>query len=152
MGPFKNMSTAAEKAKAIIAAIDLGGDKDLTQQELVSFFDNLTKALGGDAPTRPSEEEAAELIASMGVDGHLKADAFETFLVGFLAALDQSGGSTPKALAAYGQVEEWEGRDGDMYDAVHAMRSRIVQSGSFSGEAGVLGAILFEMTMDREFD
>merc|ERR1711957_74795 len=194
--PFKNMSTAAEKAKAIIAAIDLDGDKDLTQQELVSFFDNLTKALGGDAPTRPSEEEASELIASMGVDGHLKADAFETFLVGFcesdpekaelilkgmsalkapaaddgarkalfdahmarvgsfdgfLAALDQSGGSTPKALAAYGQVEEWEGRDGDMYDAVHAMRSRIVQSGSFSGEAGVLGAILFEMTMDREF-
>jgi len=191
------MSTAAEKAKAIIAAIDLDGDKDLTQQELVDFFESLKKAVGGDAPTRPSEEEAAELIAQMGVDGHLKADAFETFLVGFcesdpekaelilkgmsalkapaaddgarkalfdahmarvgsfdgfLAALDQSGGSTPKALAAYGQVEEWEGRDGDMYDAVHAMRSRIVQSGSFSGEAGVLGAILFEMTMDREFD
>merc|ERR1712160_186981 len=104
--PFKNMSTAAEKAKAIIAAIDLDGDKDLTQQELVSFFDNLTKALGGDAPTRPSEEEAAELIASMGVDGHLKADAFETFLVGFCesdpekAELILKGMSALKAPAA----------------------------------------------------
>ena len=82
-------------------------------------------------------------------DAHLaRVSSFD----GFLAALDQSGGSTPKALKAYGQDEDWTGREAAMFDAVHAMRSRIVQSASFSGEAGVLGAILFEMTMDREFD
>lgn len=67
---------------------------------------------------------------------------------GFIAALDQSGGSTPKALALYG-VDAYAG-DEEMYDLVHAMRERIVTSPSFSG-AQILGAILFEMTMDRTF-
>jgi len=70
---------------------------------------------------------------------------------GFIAALDQSGGSTPKALAAYGIGEdEWDGED-EMFDAVHAMRTRIVASPSFDGDR-ILGAILFEGTMDRDVD
>jgi fructose-bisphosphate aldolase class I len=70
---------------------------------------------------------------------------------GFIAALDQSGGSTPKALAAYGIGEdEWSGED-EMFAAVHAMRTRIVTSPSFSGDR-ILGAILFEGTMDRDVE
>ena len=70
---------------------------------------------------------------------------------GFLAALDQSGGSTPKALLAYGIEEsDYEG-DEQMFDLVHAMRTRIITSPAFDGER-VLGAILFEMTMDREIE
>jgi fructose-bisphosphate aldolase, class I len=70
---------------------------------------------------------------------------------GFIAALDQSGGSTPKALKLYG-VEEtaWKDEKG-MYDVVHAMRSRIITSPAFSGKR-LLGAILFENTMDRDID
>ena len=70
---------------------------------------------------------------------------------GFLAALDQSGGSTPKALKLYGVEEsEYSGED-EMFDLIHAMRSRIMTSPSFGGDR-VLGAILFEMTMDREVE
>ena len=69
---------------------------------------------------------------------------------GFIAALDQSGGSTPKALKLYGIGEDSYSGDEAMYDLVHAMRERIVTSPSFSG-AQILGAILFEMTLDRTF-
>jgi fructose-bisphosphate aldolase class I len=70
---------------------------------------------------------------------------------GFIAALDQSGGSTPKALKLYGVEEgEYDGEE-EMFDRIHEMRSRIVTSPSFTGER-VLGAILFEMTMDRQID
>jgi fructose-bisphosphate aldolase class I len=68
---------------------------------------------------------------------------------GFIAALDQSGGSTPKALKLYGVAESDYGDEAGMFDAVHAMRSRIITSRSFGGDR-ILGAILFEMTMDRE--
>ena len=68
---------------------------------------------------------------------------------GFIAALDQSGGSTPKALRLYGVEESEYSGDEQMFDLVHAMRSRIVKSPSFNGDR-ILGAILFEMTMDRE--
>ena len=68
---------------------------------------------------------------------------------GFIAALDQSGGSTPKALKLYGVNEDaWTDEKG-MYDVVHAMRSRIVTSPAFSGSR-LIGAILFENTMDRD--
>ena len=70
---------------------------------------------------------------------------------GFIAALDQSGGSTPKALKLYGIEESSYQGEAQMFDLVHAMRARIVQSPVFDGRR-VLGAILFEMTMDREFD
>jgi fructose-bisphosphate aldolase class I len=69
---------------------------------------------------------------------------------GFIAALDQSGGSTPKALKLYGIGEDSYSGDEAMYDLVHAMRERIVTSPSFNG-AQILGAILFEMTLDRTF-
>jgi fructose-bisphosphate aldolase class I len=70
---------------------------------------------------------------------------------GFIAALDQSGGSTPKALKLYGVDEsEYSGED-EMFDRIHAMRSRIITSPSFTGDR-VLGAILFEQTMDRQIE
>ncbi|MGB0498013.1 MAG: fructose bisphosphate aldolase [Rubricella sp.] len=68
---------------------------------------------------------------------------------GFIAALDQSGGSTPKALRLYGIEEDAYSSDAEMFDHIHAMRSRIVQSPAFTGEK-VIGAILFEKTMDRD--
>ncbi len=70
---------------------------------------------------------------------------------GFIAALDQSGGSTPGALKAYGYTgDEWSS-DAEMYDLIHAMRVRIITSPAFTGEK-VIGAILFERTMDGEAD
>ncbi len=68
---------------------------------------------------------------------------------GFVAALDQSGGSTPKALALYGVKEDAYSSDAEMFDMMHAMRSRIAGSPAFTGDK-VVGAILFEMTMDRQ--
>jgi fructose-bisphosphate aldolase, class I len=70
---------------------------------------------------------------------------------GFIAALDQSGGSTPKALALYGVGEDEYSGETEMFDAMHAMRSRIITSPSFDGDR-VLGAILFEQTMDRQVE
>ena len=70
---------------------------------------------------------------------------------GFIAALDQSGGSTPGALKAYGyQGDEWSS-DEEMFDLIHAMRVRIITSPAFTGDK-VIGAILFERTMDGEAD
>lgn len=74
-----------------------------------------------------------------------------TTQTGFIAALDQSGGSTPKALRLYGIEESEYSSDEEMFNLVHEMRSRIVTSAPFSGER-VLGAILFEATLDREID
>jgi fructose-bisphosphate aldolase class I len=68
---------------------------------------------------------------------------------GFVAALDQSGGSTPKALAAYGIKEAAWSNEDEMFAIVHQMRTRVVTSPSFTGER-ILGAILFENTMDRD--
>jgi len=70
---------------------------------------------------------------------------------GFIAALDQSGGSTPKALRLYGIGEDAYGSDAEMFDLIHAMRARIAMAPAFTGDK-VIGAILFEMTMDREID
>jgi fructose-bisphosphate aldolase, class I len=70
---------------------------------------------------------------------------------GFIAALDQSGGSTPKALQLYGIGEDAYANDAEMFDRIHEMRSRIITSPSFTGDR-ILGAILFEMTMDREIE
>ena len=70
---------------------------------------------------------------------------------GFIAALDQSGGSTPKALSLYGIKPEAYSGEPQMYDLVHAMRTRIVTSPAFNGER-ILGAILFEQTMDRDVE
>lgn len=70
---------------------------------------------------------------------------------GFIAALDQSGGSTPKALKLYGVDESAWSNDAEMFDLVHQMRTRIIKSPAFTGDK-VMGAILFEQTMDREID
>jgi fructose-bisphosphate aldolase class I len=70
---------------------------------------------------------------------------------GFIAALDQSGGSTPKALGLYGVTPDAWSNDEEMFGVVHAMRSRIMTSPAFGGDR-ILGAILFENTMDREVE
>lgn len=70
---------------------------------------------------------------------------------GFIAALDQSGGSTPKALKLYGIAESEYSGDAQMFDLIHGMRSRMITSRAFNGER-VLGAILFEGTMDRDIE
>jgi fructose-bisphosphate aldolase class I len=70
---------------------------------------------------------------------------------GFIAALDQSGGSTPKALRLYGIAEDQYSGDDEMFDLMHAMRTRIITSAAFDGDR-ILGAILFEQTMDREIE
>ena len=70
---------------------------------------------------------------------------------GFIAALDQSGGSTPKALKLYGIEENTYSSEAAMFDLMHAMRSRLIKSPSFNGNR-VIGAILFEMTMERMID
>src|ERR1700733_6621615 len=68
---------------------------------------------------------------------------------GFFAALDQSGGSTPKALAEYGIGRDRYSSDAEMFDVVHAMRTRVLTSPAFDGTR-VLAAILFEQTMERD--
>ncbi|MEM9375744.1 MAG: fructose bisphosphate aldolase [Pseudomonadota bacterium] len=70
---------------------------------------------------------------------------------GFVAALDQSGGSTPKALKLYGVTEDAWSSDDEMFGLIHDMRARIVKSPAFTGDK-VMGAILFERTMDGEID
>ncbi|MCZ8381101.1 fructose bisphosphate aldolase [Mycobacterium sp. CPCC 205372] len=70
---------------------------------------------------------------------------------GFIAALDQSGGSTPKALRLYGVEESAYSSEQEMFDLIHQMRSRIITSPVFTGDR-VVGAILFEQTMDREIE
>ncbi len=70
---------------------------------------------------------------------------------GFIAALDQSGGSTPKALRLYGVSESEYSNDAEMFDLIHAMRSRMITSPAFNGDR-ILGAILFEDTMDRQIE
>ena len=70
---------------------------------------------------------------------------------GFIAALDQSGGSTPKALRLYGVEENAYANDEEMFDLIHQMRARIIKSPAFEGSK-VMGAILFERTMDGDID
>ncbi len=70
---------------------------------------------------------------------------------GFIAALDQSGGSTPKALRLYGVEEGAWSNEAEMFDLIHQMRARIIKSPAFTGDK-VMGAILFEQTMDRDID
>src|ERR687894_780574 len=70
---------------------------------------------------------------------------------GFIAALDQSGGSTPKALKLYGVEESEYSGDEEMFDRIHEMRTRIITSPGFTGDR-VIGAILFEQTMDRQVE
>lgn len=83
----------------------------------------------------------------------MNKEQFEKIKVGqgFIAALDQSGGSTPKALLLYGIPEDAYSGDDEMFAAMHEMRSRIISSPSFNGDR-ILGAILFEDTMDRQIE
>jgi fructose-bisphosphate aldolase, class I len=84
---------------------------------------------------------------TMNADQYTKAKSG----AGFIAALDQSGGSTPKALKLYGIEENAYSNDAEMFDLVHEMRARIITSPAFDGDR-IMGAILFEMTMDRQIE
>lgn len=86
-------------------------------------------------------------------EGIMNSDQFNKAQrgAGFIAALDQSGGSTPKALKLYGIAEDAYAGDAEMFDLVHQMRTRIITSPSFDGDR-ILGAILFEDTMDRQIE
>ncbi|MEY2404792.1 MAG: fructose-bisphosphate aldolase, class, partial [Acidimicrobiaceae bacterium] len=87
----------------------------------------------------------------------MNSDSYEAMLdkmrngKGFIAALDQSGGSTPKALKLYGVGEDEYSNEAEMFDRIHEMRTRIITSPSFNGDR-VLGTILFEQTMDRTIE
>ena len=82
---------------------------------------------------------------------NLKQAEFMRSGQGFVAALDQSGGSTPKALAAYGITKDMYSSDEEMFDLVHSMRTRIISDPAFTSER-ILAAILFEQTMDRTIE
>ncbi|MBX6364518.1 MAG: fructose bisphosphate aldolase [Gemmatimonadetes bacterium] len=83
----------------------------------------------------------------------MNQEQFETIRAGdgFIAALDQSGGSTPKALKLYGIGEDAYANEAEMFDRIHEMRTRIITSPAFNGDR-VIGAILFENTMEREIE
>lgn len=88
-------------------------------------------------------ERPADIVAAMAGQAANKD--------GFIAALDQSGGSTPKALRLYGVEEGAWSDEAGMFDLIHQMRARIIKSPAFTGDK-VMGAILFEQTMDRDID
>ena len=96
---------------------------------------------------RRSSDQPGPILGSMNDQQTEKISAGH----GFVAALDQSGGSTPKALLAYGVTDEAFSNDEEMFDVIHEMRTRIVTSEAFSGDR-IIGAILFEDTMDREIE
>jgi fructose-bisphosphate aldolase, class I len=112
-------------------------------------------------PSAPSARIWASGVSAVGEqrsfdnhqEGTMTTDQFTKVQrgAGFIAALDQSGGSTPKALALYGVPEDSYSGDEQMFDLVHQMRTRIITSPSFGGDR-ILGAILFEDTMDREIE
>jgi len=104
-----------------------------------------SSAASGARPRQPSDDQMTG--ASMNDQQFEKVRKSD----GFIAALDQSGGSTPKALQLYGVGPDGYSGDEEMYLRMHEMRSRIITSPSFNGDR-ILGAILFENTMDREID
>jgi len=105
--------------------------------------------MGIDAPiTTMADEKKVKLDAD---EVHAAMHKKMGEAAGFIAALDQSGGSTPKALLAYGVKEDEYNGEEEMFGKVHEMRTRIIKSPSVTGER-VVGAILFEGTMDREID
>ncbi len=96
---------------------------------------------------------ASQLVAREDEDAPMNTEQLDKVRdgKGFIAALDQSGGSTPKALGLYGVGEDEYSGDAEMFDRIHEMRTRIMTSAGFTGER-VLGAILFEDTMDRQVE
>lgn len=111
--------------------------------------------LGESATSGLSGDPQATTTGAVNVEGSTHMDRKQAEQMrtgkGFVAALDQSGGSTPKALKLYGIEEDRYSSDAEMFDLIHQMRARIVRAPAFTGEK-VIGAILFEMTMDRAFE
>ena len=111
--------------------------------------------LGESATSGLSGDPQATTTGAVNVEGSTHMDRKQAEQMrtgkGFVAALDQSGGSTPKALKLYGIEEDRYSSEAEMFDLIHEMRARIVRAPAFTGEK-VIGAILFEMTMDRAFE
>jgi fructose-bisphosphate aldolase class I len=99
----------------------------------------------------PLRQERAKQAGPGARIGWVNAEQFDKIKAGsgFFAALDQSGGSTPKALTEYGIAEDRYSSDAEMFDLVHAMRTRVMTSPAFDGSR-VIAAILFEQTMERD--
>lgn len=119
----------------IVACHDAGGSAAPLSGHLTIGLANFDRL--------PGDEERAD----MNTDQLKKAQSG----AGFIAALDQSGGSTPKALKLYGIAEDAYSGDDQMFDLVHEMRTRIITSPAFDGDR-IMGTILFEQTMDREIE
>jgi fructose-bisphosphate aldolase, class I len=122
------------------------------------MFDSLSKHPPSDSVKRftdpqPIGHQRAGTMQSKGRGWPMNTEQADklTTGTGFVAALDQSGGSTPKALKLYGIAEDAYSGDEEMFDLVHQMRTRIITSPSFDGDR-ILAAILFEMTMDRDIE
>ena len=101
-------------------------------------------------PVRPDRGSAAAAASTGETVNEQQAEQMRHG-AGFIAALDQSGGSTPKALAGYGVGPERYSNDAEMFELVHAMRTRVITSKSFTSER-IIGAILFERTMDGQIE
>src|SRR5215831_21055519 len=103
--------------------------------------------------TKPAAEGDALFTPPSGAERMAGMDATQLEKVrsgrGFFAALDQSGGSTPKALAEYGIDQSRYSSEKEMFDLVHAMRTRVITDAAFDGSR-ILAAILFEQTMERD--
>merc|ERR1711935_1112531 len=143
-GAAEGGSDRSPESEADHVIEDVGADGVLSCKAFETFLVDFCKNL---------PDRAGALLSALAKS---RADLYAAMLErvanfdGFLAALDQSGGSSGKALAAYGvEPTEYEG-DAEMFDKIHEMRTRIVSCPSFNGD-DVLGAILFEMTLDREF-
>ena len=113
----------------------------------------MPRPVGTPSRDRWDSRARAARPASRGHDAKVNTEQLDVIRSrdGFFAALDQSGGSTPKALAAYGIPEDSYDGEGEMYDLVHRMRTRVVTDPAFGGDR-ILAAILFEQTMDREVE
>ena len=141
--PAKRMTTRSRysrpregAADSVVKGTHLGSDRMRRETDLRFIPPAVPTAATGLARLSPMNEEQ---LQKMGEGA------------GFIAALDQSGGSTPKALKLYGVSEDSYSGDDEMFDRIHDMRTRIIKSPAFNGDR-ILGAILFEQTMDRQID
>jgi fructose-bisphosphate aldolase class I len=168
-----DLATAHSLSAAIASAAAVDATDLVLDLSGVQFMDSTTivvdNAAGNLEPLTQGQLRACRLIASLthikragtfckaSVNDWTGPDVNEQqlqkvkFGSGFIAALDQSGGSTPQALKLYGVSEDGYTGDDEMFTLMHEMRSRIVTSPSFNGDR-ILGAILFENTMDRQIE
>lgn len=141
------VTATPEFAEVVQAATALG----LSQRAVLAAADRAAARLYDAAARQPETDTLATRTETRSAPVNLQQADRMTSGRGFIAALDQSGGSTPKALKLYGIDETAYSSEQEMFDLIHQMRTRIITSPVFGGDR-VLAAILFEQTMDREID